>query len=111
MVGGKNASFYKEGYSNYFAKKITKKVWDQAHQLGYGQYFIKQEGGAVIDDHLFINQLANIKTIDIIPYHPENQQSSFGDTWHTVNDNMDVISKETLQAVGQTILAIIYNEI
>ncbi len=110
MVGGKNASFYKEGYSNYFAKKITKKVWDQAHQLGYGQYFIKQEGGAVIDDHLFINQLANIKTIDIIPYHPENQQSSFGDTWHTVNDNMDVISKETLQAVGQTILAIIYNE-
>ena len=91
-------------------KNITKKVWNKAHDLGYGNYFIKQDGGAIIDDHLFINKLANIKTIDIVPYDPINENSSFGDTWHTIKDDMDNISKETLQAVGQTVLAIIYNE-
>lgn len=110
MVGGKDATFFQEGYSMYFAKDINKKVWKQAHKLGYNKYFVNQEGGTIVDDHLFVNKLANIRTIDIIPYHPENQQSSFGDVWHTVNDDLDNISKETLQAVGQTVLAVIYNE-
>ena len=110
MVGAKNATFYKEGYSTYYAKSLTKKIWNQAHQLGYGKFFIKQDGGIIIDDHLFINKLTNIKTVDIIPYYPYNEESSFGNTWHTIKDNMDDISKETLQAVGQTVLTIIYNE-
>ena len=110
MVGGKDATFFKEGYSQYFAKDINKKVWKKAHDIGFGKFFIDQEGGTIVDDHLFVNKLANIKTIDIIPYHPNNEQSSFGDVWHTVNDDLNNISKETLQAVGQTVLAVIYNE-
>ena len=110
MVGGKDATFYQEGYSLYFAKKLTKKVWNKAHQLGYNKYFIDQEGGTIVDDHLFVNKITNIKTIDIIPYFPNNEQSSFRDVWHTVNDDMEHISKETLKAVGQTVLAVIYEE-
>ena len=64
-------------------------------------------GGFVTDDHLFINRLARIKTIDIIPY---NQEGDFTSTWHTVNDNMEHIDKNTLKAVGQTVLEVIYNE-
>ena len=64
-------------------------------------------GGFVTDDHLFINRLARIKTIDIIPY---NQEGDFTPTWHTVNDNMEHIDKNTLKAVGQTVLEVIYNE-
>lgn len=110
MVGGKDATFFKEGYSMYFAKDINNKVWKQAHKLGYDKYFINQEGGAIVDDHLFVNKLTNIRTIDIIPYYPNNEHSSFGDVWHTVNDDLEHISKETLQAVGQTVLTVIYNE-
>lgn len=36
--------------------------------------------------------------------------SGFNPQWHTVHDTMDHIDKETLKAVGQTVLAVIYNE-
>ena len=82
-------------------------MWKAAKKLGYGKMFIDEDGGGVTDDHLFINRLARIKTIDIIPY---NQEGDFTPTWHTVNDNMKHIDKNTLKAVGQTVLEVIYNE-
>lgn len=111
MVGGENATFFKEYYSEHYAKEINSKVWKRAHKLGYSAFFIKKVANwPVIDDHLFVNKLARIPTIDIIPHHPNNPQSSFGDTWHTVDDTLENINRETLKAVGQTVLAIIYNE-
>lgn len=110
MVGGKNATFFKESFSMQYAPDVTKKVWKKANQLGYGRFFINEDGGRVTDDHIFINRIANIKTIDIVPYQPECEESSFGPTWHTINDNMDNIDKSTLKAVGQTVMDVIYNE-
>ena len=110
MVGGKDATFFKEVYSEKFARGVNKKVWKKANDAGYGRYFINETGGQITDDHLFINRLAGIPTIDIIPNDENCELSSFGPTWHTVNDNMDVIDKSTLKAVGQTVLEVIYNE-
>ena len=107
MVGGKNTVFLKESYSEKFAPDVNKKVWKAARKLGYGNLFINEDGGGVTDDHLFINRLARIKTIDIIASDPEG---GFTPTWHTLTDNMDHIDKNTLKAVGQTVLEIIYNE-
>lgn len=107
MVGGKNSVFLKEGHSEEFAPDVNKKVWKAARKLGYGKTFIDENGGLVTDDHLFVNRLAQIKTIDIIPYSAEGD---FTPTWHTVNDNMEHIDKNTLKAVGQTVLEVIYNE-
>ncbi|MEG1685002.1 MAG: M28 family peptidase [Bacteroides sp.] len=110
MVGGKGATFLQEGYSNEFAKSIVKKVWNKANDIGYGTYFINRKGGYVTDDHLFVNRIAKIPTIDIIPTDETDEQSSFGSFWHTENDTMDVIDKATLKAVGQTVMEVIYNE-
>ena len=44
------------------------------------------------------------------PYYPDCQQSSFGPTWHTVNDDMAHLDKNTLKAVGQTIIQVLYTE-
>lgn len=110
MVGGKGATFYKEGFSEEYASAIVDKVWDKAHAAGYGNYFPKQRGGYVTDDHLPINRIARIPCIDIIPMMTDSELSSFGDTWHTVNDNMEHIDRSTLKAVGQTLLEVIYNE-
>ncbi|MBQ1854385.1 MAG: M28 family peptidase, partial [Prevotella sp.] len=33
-----------------------------------------------------------------------------GPTWHTINDDMAHIDKETLRAVGQTLVQLIYSE-
>lgn len=70
MVGGEGSVFMKEGYSEDFAPDINKKVWKAAKKLGYGKTFMDGNGGLVTDDHLFINRLARIKTIDIIPTSP-----------------------------------------
>jgi leucyl aminopeptidase len=107
MVGGENSVFLKEGYSEEFAPDINKKVWKAAKKAGYGKTFIEERGDTITDDHLFINRLARIKTIDIIPNDPETGLPS---TWHTIHDNMDHIDKNTLKAVGQTVLEVIYNE-
>lgn len=109
MVGGKNTAFYREAYSEEYAKDVNKKVWKKANDLGYGRYFINEKAGRATDDHLFINEIAKIKTIDIIPYDDSNKYS-FTSTWHTVNDNMDAIDRSTLKAVGQTVVEVIYNE-
>jgi hypothetical protein len=72
--------------------------------------FPSQLGGGVTDDHIPVNTNAKIPTIDIIPYYPHCEQSSFGPTWHTVNDDMAHIEKSTLQAVGQTLIQVLFSE-
>ena len=110
MVGGQGAKFYQEGVSMYFASDVVKRVWSAAEVIGYGSYFLKDEGGMITDDHLPVNQKAKIPCIDIIPYFPDCEASSFGPTWHTVNDDMQHIDKNTLQAVGQTLVQVLFSE-
>lgn len=110
MVGGKGARFYKEGISNHYAKGIVDKYWEAAGITGHRAMFPIEDGGFVTDDHYFINSIAHIPAIDIVPYLPECKESNFGPTWHTINDNIDNIDKATLQAVGETVLYVIYNE-
>lgn len=110
MVGGVGARFYREGMSMQYASAIVNKVWRAAKAVGFGSYFPQQDGGMITDDHVPINQFAKIPTIDIIPYYPDCQQSSFGPTWHTLADNMENIDKNTLKAVGQTMVQVIYSE-
>ncbi|MFC2580810.1 MAG: M28 family peptidase [Segatella oris] len=110
MVGGVGAKFYREGMSMQYAPEIVKKVWRAAREVGFGSYFPKEDGGVITDDHVPVNQFAKIPTIDIIPYYADCQQSSFGPTWHTLADNMENIDKNTLKAVGQTLVQVIYKE-
>ena len=107
MVGGKEARFHREGYSDYFAKHIVDKVWAAAQASGNGQWFPYADGGVITDDHLPINQIARIPCIDIIGHYPE---TGFAPTWHTMDDTMENIDPAVLRAVGQTVLQVIYNE-
>ncbi len=107
MVGAKGARFSKEGVSMEYAPSIVNKIWDHASALGYNQYFIHQTAGSITDDHYYVNKGAKIPMVDIIEYDPG---SGFGEYWHTQNDNMQVIDRNTLKAVGQTLLQVLYNE-
>ena len=107
MVGAKDATFLYEGYSEEFAKGINRKVWNTANNLGYGRYFVKERGNTVTDDHLFVNRNARIPTIDIIQC---SEETGFYENWHTLKDDMDGIDRNTLKAVGQTIMEVIYKE-
>lgn len=110
MVGGQNATFYREGYSVRYASGVVDKVWDAAARVGSGRYFPNTGSCYVTDDHVFINTIGKIPAIDIVPYYPDCEQSSFGPTWHTVSDDIEHIDKATLQAVGRTLMYVIYNE-
>ena len=110
MVGGVGAQFFQEGISLQYAPEIVKKVWRSAREVGFGSYFPKRMGGMVTDDHVPVNRYAKIPTIDIIPFYPDCKQSGFGPTWHTLADNMKNIDRNTLRAVGQTLVQVIYKE-
>jgi glutaminyl-peptide cyclotransferase len=105
MVGGKNAKYGMEANSMHYAPSIVKKIWDTANGLGYGNQFVYTQVGNVIDDHLYVNIIAKIPMADIIEY-----DNSFNPSWHTHSDNMNVIDRNSLKSVGQTLLQVIYNE-
>jgi hypothetical protein len=107
MVGGKGARFYKEGYSVQYAKNVVDKVWKYAHDLGHSDFFPMRRAEAITDDHLFVNENANIPMINIIEYSPDY---GFGHYHHTHADNMELIDRKTLQVVGETVLFAIYQE-
>ncbi|NDV63758.1 M28 family peptidase [Bacteroides sp. 224] len=109
MVGGKGAMFRKESVSERYASHINQKVWNKAKELGYNQFFLNERGGYVTDDHVPVNEIAKIPSIDIIPC-PNDPEIRFFEHWHTVNDTMENIDKYTLKAVGQTVMEVIYNE-
>lgn len=108
MVGAANAQFPEEQNSIDLAKFAVDKVWKTANKIGFGNYFITQPENFVgVDDHIFVNN-AGIPCIDIIEYDYTNR--SFGSYHHTHDDNMSIINKNTLKAVGQTLLEVIYSE-
>ena len=101
MVGSADATFTREYYSMQYAGSFVDLVWKNAA----GNHFIKAAGGAVTDDHVFVNQ-AGIPCVDIIDMRADSE-TGFCPEWHTINDTMDAISAATLAEVGQTLLNVI----
>jgi glutaminyl-peptide cyclotransferase len=108
MVGGQHSVFIKEGYSMEYAPVIVNKVWSVAARLGFGHIFVNKTDGAITDDHVFVNELARIPMINIVGY--DLQEGYFGSFHHTRADNLSLISREKLHAVGTTLLHVIYQE-
>lgn len=98
MVGAKDATFHREFFSQESAGNRVTDIWRTAAELGHQKYFINKMGGAITDDHYFVIRNLRIPCVDIINY-----KDDFPSYWHTHNDNLDNISKETLSAVGETI--------
>ena len=105
MVGGRDSRFLKEYSSLRHAPHIVDKVWTVASRLGYGNYFRNEDGGGVTDDHLQVIK-SGIPCIDIICSGADGH--GFADTWHTMDDNLQNIDPQTLKAVGQTLMEVIY---
>lgn len=101
MVGASDATFTREYYSMVNAGGFVDLVW----KCAAGSHFINAQGGAVTDDHIFVNR-AGIPCIDIIDMR-SNSDTGFSPVWHTVNDTMDGIDAATLAEVGQTLLNVI----
>ncbi len=108
MVGAANATFLYEGYSMQHASNVVSKIWNIASNLGYGRFFVQRNGSYITDDHISIIENRGIPCANII--NLKDTYNGFAPHWHTHNDDMRNISKETINAVGQTVLEMIYRE-
>ena len=109
MVGAKDATFTKEGASMYYAPQIVDKVWTIARNNGFSEFFTSKNTDVIIDDHLYINDLIHIPTINIVE-HDATTHNKFNKHHHKHSDDMQIIDKKTLNAVGQTVLEVLYTE-
>ena len=107
MVGDPSATFPKEYFSMQYAGAYVERLWREANKLGYGRYFVQQATYyPITDDHYYVNTIASIPCVDVIDYKI-NTETGFAEWWHTQHDDIQNINKQTLQAVGETVLTTI----
>jgi glutaminyl-peptide cyclotransferase len=107
MVGAKGATFLQEGYSRLYAPSLLAFIWEAAAQLGYQTYFVPLEGDPIIDDPYYLSARGRLPMVNII--HRQPHRPAFFPEWHTTRDDLSVIDKATLLAVGHTLMVVIHN--
>jgi Zn-dependent M28 family amino/carboxypeptidase len=98
MIGDRNLGIEQETHSLERAPEVVQRVWKTAADLGYGNYFLAQEGTAVTDDHLPLLD-KGLRVIDVIDYQ--------FDAHHTPRDTFDQVSARSLKVVGDVALALL----
>ena len=102
MVADKDLQIYLEGNSLGYADGLTRSVWTVAKDLGVKE-FIPQQRHRIRDDHLPLNSIARIQTVDIIDFdYPNTTQGN--SYWHTEQDTVENCSAESLGKVGSVVL-------
>jgi Zn-dependent M28 family amino/carboxypeptidase len=98
MIGDKNLDIADESSGAAWLRQL---VWQTAAELGYSKYFRTDETW-IGDDHVpFIKRgTAALDLIDF-DYGPDNEY------WHTSADTMDKLSANSLQVVGDVLVAVI----
>lgn len=91
MIGDADLNISMERNSD---QGLTREIWNQAAQAGFGSQFIPQIKYDMLDDHTpFLQQ--GIRAVDIIDFdYPY---------WHTSADTADKLSAKSLEAVGETL--------
>ena len=97
MVGDRDQKFPIEAHSVTRAPAVVDWVWQRGEALEPG-VFVRELGGAVVDDHLPLLD-AGIPAIDIIDFDYW--------AWHTTLDDLDAVSAESLGRVGRVILSLV----
>lgn len=107
LAGAKNAKFCREDNSRYFDNFTVKRLWKFAEKIGYSDYFCDKLTGAIVNDHVFVNQNAHINSILIVDNGRPGHIPFFKE-WHTAKDDLSVIDKKTLEVVGKVVMQYVY---
>ena len=98
MIGDRDLTFKKEGYSVQRAPEVVERVWNTAAELGHERVFLPVEQGPVTDDHLPLLE-AGYRVIDVIDLdYPDH---------HRPSDTIDKISARSLSIVGEVAEALL----
>lgn len=98
MVGDQDLQIYQERNSLNYAPDVVEFAWERARQLDLPS-FVSSPRYQVTDDHLPLLN-AGIPCIEIIDFDYQY--------WHTLDDQPNKCSAESLAQVGELILSLIY---
>ena len=107
MVGTDQPRFTREQVSRYYAPGLTDKLWSAASALGFGNIFVNQETDPILDDHMYVNQIAGIPMVDIVQNSPT---TSFFSHWHTTTDDLEAVNAETMRIVATVAMKTVYGD-
>ncbi len=93
LIGGEDLVLYRDVASTDW---LTRLFWSRAATLGHGEIFRLKGTTAATDDHIPFSR-AGVPVIDIIDLDYAH--------WHQESDTLDKISKNSLQVVGDVVLA------
>ncbi len=99
MVGDRDLQIYEEGNSLQHAPEVVERVWKQAGDLGYADYFVPRYKYTVTDDHVPLLH-AGLRVIDVIDF-------DYQGIHHTPRDTFDKVSAASLQIVGDVATALV----
>ncbi|MCY2964115.1 MAG: M28 family peptidase [Planctomycetota bacterium] len=96
MIADKRLNLYQEVNSLHYARPIVQSLWSKAADVGVKEFIAKRKH-EVRDDHLPLNDIAKIPTIDVIDFDYEH--------WHTAQDIPANCSAGSMAKVGKVVLA------
>ncbi len=98
MVGDKELAIYYERNSWRYAREVTREIFATAKSLGVDA-FIPRVRHEVRDDHLPLNLIARIPTVDLIDFDYPRPGIGAPRYWHTMQDVPENCSGESLVTV------------
>lgn len=98
MIGDRELKIYYEQNSLRYARDVVKSVWRTADRLGV-KAFVPRSRHRIEDDHLPLNQIAGIPTIDLIDFDYPRPGIGAPSYWHTEQDIPANCSGESMAAV------------
>jgi len=98
MIGDKELKIYYETNSLRYAKPVARSFWMTAKDLGV-RAFVMRARHTIRDDHLPLNQIAEIPTIDVIDFDFPRPGIGVPSYWHTQQDIPANCSGESIAAV------------
>src|SRR6202030_4239003 len=98
MIGDKDLGILQEGNSS---APLLRVVWQRAHDLGYGKYFLDL-ATPMEDDHMpFVRKGVNALDLIDFDYGPNTAY------WHDEKDTLDKLSAHSLEVVGNVLVAVL----
>tara|TARA_R110002049_G_scaffold4601_5_gene32119 strand:- start:171882 stop:173057 length:1176 start_codon:yes stop_codon:yes gene_type:complete len=98
MVADRELKIYYEQNSLSYAPEIARGIWKTADRLGV-RAFVPRSRHRVEDDHIPLNQIAKIPTVDLIDFDYPRAGIGAPSYWHTEQDIPANCSGESIAAV------------
>ena len=106
LVADRRLKLLPEGQSLLAAPEVVELVWNTARKSGTAASRCHSPGlgPTLIDDHVEL-QKVGIRAIDVVDFaYPDSVERLY---WHTPADNLDKVSAQSLQVVGDVGMALV----